>query len=129
MRDGPRLVKVPLTGLRRAPIRALDMTRLCLIVVGLVYAVTGMAEEPGRSVARSHAIKRVTREVHVSKSASNGGISFSDPYGPPVGAPKTVIAQFPPMRTDPTVDQGGLSFSAGRESPDAPFTGGIKFRF
>jgi hypothetical protein len=69
-------------------------------------------------------------ETAASKSAGLDGIRFSDPYAPPVGAQKTTVARFPPVRTDsPVSPQGGFSLTAGRDSPDAPFTGGFKFRF
>ncbi len=109
------------------------MRRLCLVVIGLVYAVAATAEAQTLSVARlkparPHAAK--TTGAAVSKSAGLDGISFSDPYAPPVGAQKTLIARFPAIRTDPPVEpQGGISLTAGRDSPDAPFTGGLKLRF
>ena len=108
------------------------MTRLWLVVIGLVYLVAATAEAQTLSVARlkparPHAAKT---SGAVSKSAGLDGITFSDPYAPPVGAQKTVIAKFPEIRSDPPVEpQGGLSLTAGRDSPDAPFTGGLKFRF
>jgi hypothetical protein len=111
------------------------MKRLRLTMVVLVCAVAGTASAESLSVpraklARPHAAKTKALEAAPSKSASLGGISFSDPYAPPVGVPKTKIAPFPAIRTDPSVDpQGGFSLTAGRDSPDAPFTGGLKFRF
>lgn len=98
------------------------MKRLFLIVVGLAYAVAGTGEGAGQPAAGPHATKKLTREASVSKSASTGQLGFSN-------ASKTMIAQFPEMRTNSTIDQGGISFTAGRESPDAPFTGGLKLRF
>jgi hypothetical protein len=115
--------------------RTLDVKRFCLIVVGLACAVAGTAEAESPSVAqwkpaRPHAAKTTTLKAAATKSGSLGDIQFSDPYAPPVGAGKTTIAQFPAIRTDPPVaPQGGLSLTAGRDSPDAPFTGGLKFRF
>ena len=115
--------------------RTLDVKRLCLVVVGLVYAVAGTAEAESPSVAQSkparpHAAKTTTLKAAATKSGGLGDIQFSDPYAPPVGVPKTTITRFPAIRTDPPVDpQGGISFAAGRDSADAPFTGGLKFRF
>jgi hypothetical protein len=115
--------------------RTLDVKRLCLIVVGLVYAVAGTAEAEGPSVApskpaRPHAAKTTTFKAAATKSEGLGDIQFSDPYAPPVGVQKTTIARFPAIPTAPPVaPQGGMSFTAGRDSPDAPFTGGLKFRF
>ena len=57
-------------------------------------------------------------------------VNFSDPYAPPVGTQKAAIARFPTVPTEVPVDpQGSFSLTAGRDSPDAPFTGGVKFRF
>ena len=57
-------------------------------------------------------------------------MNFSDPYAPPVGTQKAAIARFPTVPTEVPVDpQGSFSLTAGRNSPDAPFTGGVKFRF
>jgi hypothetical protein len=116
--------------------RTLDVKRLCLIVVGLAYAVAGTAEGQSLSVAQSkparpHAAKTTTLKAAATKSEGLGDIQFSDPYAPPVGVEKTTIARFPAIPTDPppVAPQGGMSFTAGRDSPDAPFTGGLKFRF
>ena len=108
------------------------MKRLCLTMVALVCAAAGTAkaESPSVKPARPHAAKTATVEAAASKSAGLGGISFSDPYAPPVGVRKTTISQFPAIPKDAPVEpHGGLSFTAGRDSPDAPFTGGLKFRF
>jgi hypothetical protein len=115
--------------------RALDVKHLCLIAAGLVYAVAGTAEAQSLSAAQSrsarpHAAKTTTLKAAAMKSVGLGDIQFSDPYAPPVGVKKTTIARFPAIPTDPPVDhQGGFSLTAGRDSPDAPFTGGLKFRF
>ena len=70
------------------------------------------------------------REAAISKNAGAGGIRFSDPSASPGPAWKAMSEQFSPSRTNPPVSpQGGFSLSAGRESPDAPFTGGLKLRF
>jgi hypothetical protein len=115
--------------------RTLDVKHLCLIVVGVVYVLAGTAEAEGPSVAQSkparpHAAKTTTFKAAATKSEGLGDIQFSDPYAPPVGVQKTTIARFPTIPTAPPVaPQGGMSFTAGRDSPDAPFTGGLKFRF
>ena len=115
--------------------RTLDVKRFCLIAVGLVYAAAGTAEAQSLSVAQSkparpHAPKTTTFKAAATKSEGIGDIPFSDPYAPPVGVRKTTIARFPAIPTAPPVaPQGGVSFTAGRDSPDAPFTGGLKFRF
>ncbi len=108
------------------------MKRLCLTMVGVVCAAAGTAEAESLSVkpARPHAAKTATVEAPASKSANLDGISFSDPYAPPVGVRKMTIPQFPAITTNtPVQAQGGLSFTAGRDAPDAPFTGGLKLRF
>ena len=110
--------------------RALDMKALGLTVVALVYAFAGAAEAGGSSASRPHAAKRSTLEAAGSKSASPGGVRFSDPNEAPGHAWKTMSAQFSPTRAAPPVDaQGGFSLTAGRDLPDAPFTGGLKLRF
>jgi hypothetical protein len=104
------------------------MKPLCLTVVGLVCTIAATADAESLSAARPHAAKKSTLEA--SKSASFVGIGFSDPYGSPVHVRKTMIAQFPPIRTGPPAEpQGGFSLTAGRDAPDAPFTGGFKLRF
>jgi hypothetical protein len=111
------------------------MLRVCVTIVGLICAVVGTAEAESLSVAQSktarpHVVKTTKLKVADSKSASLGDIHFSDPYAPPVGVQKTAIAPFLPIRADrPIEPQGGISLTAGRETPDAPFTGGLKFRF
>ncbi len=109
------------------------MKRLCVTLVSVVCVVAGTAGAETLSAARSktvraHAAKTATVAV-ASKSASDSDIRFSDPYAPPVGVRKLAITRFPPPETNAPADQGGMSFTAGRDSPDAPFTGGLKFRF
>ena len=100
------------------------MKASCLIAVGLVYTVAGAAEAQSLSVSRPHAAKRSTHEAAVSKSASLGPYETSGPGW------KAMSAQFSPVRTNPAVDsQTGFSLTAGRDFPDAPFTGGLKLRF
>ena len=104
------------------------MKPLCLTVVGLVCTLAATADAESLSPARPHAWKKSTLEA--SRSAGLGGTRFSDPYGSPVQVRKTMLAQFPPTRTEPPIEpQGGFSFTAGRDAPDAPFTGGLKLRF
>jgi len=108
------------------------MKRLCLIVVGAVCTVAG-ADAQSLSIqskpAHIHA-KVATVSSSASRSGSLGGIKFSNPYAPPVGTGKTAIAPFPMMLTDDPVEpKGDISFTAGRDSPDEPMTGGVKLRF
>jgi hypothetical protein len=110
----------------------LVVNRLCLIVVGLVCTVAG-ADAQNLSIqskpARAHA-KVATVASSASRSGSLGGIKFSNPYAPPVGTGKTAIAPFPAMLTDDPVEpKGDISFTASRDSPDEPMTGGLKLRF
>ena len=104
------------------------------MMVALIYAVAGTAEAEDASVPQSrptppHEAKTTTLKAG-AKSWGLGDIQFSDPYAPPVGAGKTTIARFPTVPSEPPVaPQGGMSLTAGRDSPDAPFTGGLKFRF
>ncbi len=94
----------------------------------------GVGRKP---VRRSSEIRPATRgksedsEHAPLKTASVGEIHFSDPYAPPVGAGKKAAAQFPTAESEePSASpQGGFSLTAGREAPDAPFTGGLKLRF
>ena len=101
-----------------------------LTIVGLVSLAAGMAEAESLSSAPLHGSKRSTHPVSLSKSGNVNGVGLSDPYGSPVRVPDSMIARFTPIRSSPPVEpQGGLSINAGRESPDAPFTGGLKLRF
>jgi hypothetical protein len=106
--------------------------RLCLIVVG-VGCTVAVADAQSISVqskpARAHA-KMASVAGSASRSGGLGGVDFSNPYAPPVGTRKPAIAQFPVIpRDDPIEPQGGMSLTAGRDSPDEPMTGGLKFRF
>ncbi len=108
------------------------MKRLCLTIVGVVCVTAGTAKAESLSAkpARPHLARTATFEAAAAKSGSLGGISFSDPYAPPVGVRKTKIARFPTIQTDAPVEpKGGLSLFAGRDNPDAPFTGELKFRY
>ena len=67
----------------------------------------------------------------VGENSGLAGVNFSDPYAPPVRAQKAAVTRFPTLPTEAPADPQGTGFSltAGRDSPDAPFTGGLKFRF
>ena len=112
------------------------MNRLCVAVVGLIFASVGTAEAQSSSVPQSkpahpHTPKAKTVQAAASNSEGLGDIRFSDPYAPPVGAHTGTASQFPAVQSDQHAASqgGGFSLTAGRESPDAPFTGGLKFRF
>jgi hypothetical protein len=108
------------------------MKRLCVTVVGLICAAVGTAEaEDSSKPVRHHTAKATTVQAPVSKIDGLGDIRFSDPYAPPVGAHKVTAAQFPAIQSEghAAPQNGGFSLTAGRDSPDAPFTGGLKFRF
>jgi len=109
------------------------MIRLCLVGLGLLCSAAAANAEDSTvahsKAVRAHAIKATTVKV----AASNGlsGVNFSDPYAPPVGAQKAPVPRFPTLRSEAPANPpgGGFSLTAGRDSPDAPFTGGLKFRF
>ena len=110
------------------------MKRYRFMVVGVAVAVVCTQALAGEALParlnplRPHVAKTI-KEL-ASKSASLSGVTFSDPYAPPVGLGKVKGGQFPmPEREEPVTPQGGFSITAGRESPDAPFTGGIKLRY
>ena len=107
-----------------------------LTLAGLtcLVAVTQAAAEDLSPVPlnspKPHAAKTKPVKAAAFKAAGAGDIPFSDPYAPPVGSGKLKGAVFAaPERARPSVPEGGFSFTAGRDSPDAPFTGGLKFRF
>ena len=82
------------------------------------------------NLAKAHVAKAKPVKAAAFKAARFGDVSFSDPYAPPVGSGQLKSAEFPaPERARPPVPEGGFSLKAGRDSPDAPFTGGLKFRF
>jgi hypothetical protein len=92
--------------------------------------VAGAAEAENLSVPRTHVAKRSTAEAAVAKNAGIGGVRFSDPSMSPGHDWKAMSEQFSPTRASvPASPQGGFSLTAGRDSPDAPFTGGLKLRF
>ncbi len=114
------------------------MKRLCVTILCLVSAAAwtrASAEELSTGPlkpARTHIARAKPSERPSAKTASLGDIHFSDPYAPPVGAHKTAAAPFMATETEapaPAGSQGGFSLTAGREAPDAPFTGGLKLRF
>ncbi len=116
--------------------RALHMTRLCIAVVGFICACVGTTQAqslsaPQSRLLRHHTAKATTVQAVASNSDSLGDIRFSDPYAPPVGAHKATTAQFPAVQPEAhsAAQGGGFSLTAGRDSPDAPFTGGFQFRF
>ena len=77
-----------------------------------------------------HRLKAKTVKPTPLKSASLGHIPFADPYAPPLGSGKGKVTEFSlPERSLPTEPQGGFTLKAGRDSPDAPMTGGLMFRF
>ena len=106
--------------------------RIYLIVIGVVCTVA-VAHAQSLSVQSKPAhphVKVATVAASSSRSGSLLGVKFSDPYEPPVGTGKSAIARFPAMPTDdPVQPQGGVSFTAGRDSADEPLTGGLKLSF
>jgi hypothetical protein len=106
--------------------------RLYLVVLGVVCTVAG-ADAQSLSAQPKSARAHVNVATVAGSSSSNGslgGVKFSDPYAPPVGTGKRAIARFPAMPTDGAVEpQGRVSFTAGRDSPDEPLTGGLKLSF
>jgi hypothetical protein len=109
--------------------KTLHMNRLCLAGLGLLcFVVATKAESP--KPAGAHPVKAMTVKVVTSNRGGLAGVNFSDPYAPPVGTQKAAIARFPTVPTEAPIDpQGGFSLTADRDAPDAPFTGGVKFRF
>jgi hypothetical protein len=114
---------------RVAAVKALHMSRFCLVGLSVLCSVAATKAESPKPV-RAHPVEAVTVKVAASNKGGLADVNFSDPYAPPVGTKKTAIARFPTIPTEAPVDsQGGFSLTAGRDSPDAPFTGGVKFRF
>jgi hypothetical protein len=108
------------------------MKRLCLAGLGFLCSAAA-ANADSSTVAHSKAAPaHATKATTVAASNSGlGGVNFSDPYAPPIGARKAAVGRFLAPRTDAPANPqgGGFSLTAGRDSPDAPFTGGLKFRF
>jgi hypothetical protein len=100
----------------------------CLIALTQVSAheATSAPQNP----ADPHRAKaKIAKSVDL-KAARLGDIPFSDPYAAPVGSGKAKGASFQlPDRAVPAEPQGGFTIKAGRDSPDAPMTGGLMFRF
>jgi hypothetical protein len=111
------------------------MKRLCWVGFGFLCAVAAAkAETPSVHHSKPvgpHAVKATTVKIAASNSGGLAGVGFSDPYAPPVGAQKPTVVKFPAPPTDSPANAqgGGFSLTAGRDAPDAPFTGGLKFRF
>jgi hypothetical protein len=109
--------------------KALHMNRPCLVGLGLLCSVAATKAESAKPT-RAHPVKAMTVKVVASNRGGLAGVNFSNPYAPPVGTQKAAIARFPTVPTEtPVGPHGGFSLTAGRDSPDAPFTGGVKFRF
>jgi hypothetical protein len=108
------------------------VNHLYLIVIGVV-CIVAVAHAQSLSVQSKPAraeVKVATVAASYSRSGSPLGVKFSDPYAPPLGTPKTAISRFPAMPThEPVQPEGGVSFTAGRDSPDQPMTGGLKLSF
>ena len=69
----------------------------------------------GQTPAKTHAIRAKTVKPTPVRAAS-------------LGVPKS--ADFLRLATSPPVEpKGGFTIKAGRDSPDAPMTGGLMFRF
>jgi hypothetical protein len=99
---------------------------------------------PPRPAAKSKVVK-----PPATQGQSLGGIPFSNPYAPPVGAGKATSGNFPAARTATPVDpKGGVSFTYkwhasnapvdpywnirneyGPEGPGSKFLGGLKLGF
>jgi hypothetical protein len=100
-----------------------------VVGLGLLCSVAETKAESPKP-ARAHPLKAMTVKVVTSNRGGLAGVNFSDPYAPPVGTQKAAIARFPTIPAEaPVAPQAGFSLTAGRDSPDAPFTGGVKFRF
>jgi hypothetical protein len=106
------------------------MRRLCLIAIGLVGSAAATDAVAQTKPGRLH-VARTTTETVVPRNdplALNNVASDSSPT--PYRVQSGYAAQFPPIRSHPPVEpQGGFSIRAGRDNPDEPMTGGLKFRF
>jgi hypothetical protein len=108
--------------------------RPTLAVLGCLLAVTqvlanGATSAPQNSADPRRARAKIVKSVDL-KATRLGDVPFSDPYAAPVGSGKAKGASFQlPDRALPTEPQGGFTIKAGRDSPDAPMTGGLMFRF
>ena len=100
----------------------------CLLA--LMQASAERASSAPQSSVQPHRRRANIVKPSALKAASLGHIAFSDPYAPPFGSGRGKGADFPlPERTHPSDPQGGFSLSVGRDSPNDPMTGGLKFRF
>jgi hypothetical protein len=103
------------------------MKRLCLTIACLAAVAWTQASAQDLSTdslksARPHAAK--AQHPAASKSASLGGIHFSDPYAPPEGTTVVKRSDFPVYSyPTPTEPHGGLSISMGHS------TGGLSWGF
>jgi hypothetical protein len=99
----------------------------CLLALAQATAkeLPATAPSPGKPhVVRAKAVKAA------SLKAASLGVPISDPYAPPLGSGKPKSADFLRLETSPPVEpKGGFTLKAGRDSPDAPMTGGLMFRF
>lgn len=103
------------------------MRRLCLVVVGVAGSALATQAVAQTKHGRAQAPKAETVVPQYDALALNNALT--DPYGSPVRGQRTA-AQFPPIRSHPLVEpQGGFSLRAGRDNPNEPMTGGLKFRF
>ncbi len=100
----------------------------CIIAVTHAWAQEPSSVPPNSG--KPHAARAKAVKSAAMNAASFGDISFSDPYAPPVGSRRLKSSEFPePERASPVYPQGGFSLSAGRDFPNGPMTGGLKFRF
>ena len=98
--------------------------------VFLVICTVALAEAQTLSVQPKQAVRVATVGGSASRKGGLSEIKFSDPYAPPLGTKKAAIVRFPVRPTDePVQPQGGVSFTAGRDAPDEPMTGGLKLTF
>lgn len=82
-----------------------------------------------KNPAGSHGSRVKPPKTSSIKSASLG-IPVTDPYATPLGARKGKGQDFLSLVSSPPVEpKGGFTIKAGRDSPDAPMTGGLMFRF
>jgi len=105
------------------------MTRLGLIVFGLAAVTATQAFAQSKIARMPHVARVAAGETVVPRSEDSLALNnaFSDPYAKGL---KGGAGQFPPIRSHPPVEpQGGFSIRAGRDNPDEPMTGGLKFRF
>ena len=139
---------------RRERIRA-DMSRIGLSLIGAICVIVPIqASADDLPTASSepvklHAAKGKAAKPPAAKGEALGGIPFSNPYAPPVGAGKGTGEQFPAAKTAAPVDpKGGVSFTYkwhataqptdpfwnvrneyGPDGPGASFLGGLKLGF